>query len=384
MSFVHLHVHTEYSLLDGACRIKEAVKKVKESGMNALAITDHGVMYGAVEFYKQCKAEGIKPIIGCEVYVAPFSRHGRDKTLDGKYNHLVLLCKNETGYKNLIKMVSLGFTEGFYSKPRIDIELLREHHEGLVCLSACLAGYIPQKILEGNIDEAVNHALLMKSIFGEDYYFEIQRHGIEEEDVVSEKLIELSKKLDIPLVATNDAHYVNKDDAQTQAVLMCIQTQTTLADGKMKGFEKDEFYLKTPEEMGLVFGDVPEALSNTERIAEKCNFDFGFDKLFLPAFIPPNGLSCKDYLEKLCNEGLEKRLSKYDNPCIQVYEERLRYELSVVNKMGYDEYYLIVRDFIAHAKENGIPVGPGRGSGAGSLAAYCLGITDVDPLPVYR
>ena len=381
MSFVHLHVHTEYSLLDGACRIREAVKKAKESGMPALAITDHGVMYGAVEFYKACKDNGIKPVIGCEVYVAPNSRHGRDRNLDSKYNHLVLLCKNETGYKNLIKMVSLGFTEGFYSKPRIDMELLEEYHEGLVCLSACLAGFVPQRILDGNIDDAVNHALKMKSLFGDDYYFELQRHGIDEQDVVNEKLIELSKKLCIGLVATNDAHYVDKEDAQTQAVLMCIQTQTTLADGRHKGFEKDEFYLKTPEEMKMLFGDVPEALENTLKIAEKCNFDFEFDKLFLPAFCPPDGLSCKDYLEKLCREGLEKRLSKYENPDREEYEKRLSYELSVVNTMGYDEYYLIVRDFIAHAKGEGIPVGPGRGSGAGSLAAYCLGITDVDPIP---
>ncbi len=381
MSFVHLHTHTEYSLLDGACRIKEAVKKVKEAGMPALAITDHGVMYGAVEFYKQCKDAGIKPIVGCEVYVAPNSRFGRDRNLDAKYNHLVLLCKNETGYKNLIKMVSLGFTEGFYSKPRIDMALLEEYHEGLVCLSACLAGYIPQRILEGNIDEAVNHALKMKSLFGDDYYFELQRHGIDEQDVVNEKLIELSKKLGIPLVATNDAHYVDKDDAQTQAVLMCIQTQTTLSDGRHKGFEKDEFYLKTADEMKMLFGDVPKALENTLEIADKCNFDFEFDKLFLPAFCPPDGLSCKDYLEKLCREGLEKRLSRYENPDREEYEKRLEYELSVVNTMGYDEYYLIVRDFIAHAKSEGIPVGPGRGSGAGSLAAYCLGITDVDPMP---
>jgi len=381
MSFVHLHVHTEYSLLDGACRIREAVKKAKESGMPALAITDHGVMYGAVEFYKACKDVGIKPIIGCEVYVAPNSRHGKDRNLDAKYNHLVLLCKNETGYKNLIKMVSLGFTEGFYSKPRIDMQLLEQHSEGLVALSACLAGYIPQKILDGNIDDAVNHALKMKSVFGDDYYFELQRHGIDEQEIVNEKLVELSKKLNIPLVATNDAHYIDKDDAQTQAVLMCIQTQTTLSDGRHKGFEQDEFYLKTPEEMSRLFGDVPEALKNTLEIAEKCNFDFEFDKLFLPAFYPPDNLTSKDYLEKLCREGLEKRLLKYENPDRESYEKRLEYELSVVNTMGYDEYYLIVRDFIAHAKENGIPVGPGRGSGAGSLAAYCLGITDVDPLP---
>ncbi|MBQ7399436.1 MAG: DNA polymerase III subunit alpha [Clostridia bacterium] len=380
MSFVHLHVHTEYSLLDGACRIKDVVKKAKECGMPALAVTDHGVMYGAVEFYKACRDNGVKPIIGCEVYVAPNSRHGRDKSLDSRYNHLVLLCKNETGYKNLIKMVSLAFTEGFYSKPRIDMSLLEEYHEGLVALSACLAGYVPQRIIDANIDDAVNHALKMKSLFGEDYYFELQRHGIPEQQIVNDELIKLSKKLNIPLVATNDAHYVDKDDAQTQSVLMCIQTQTTLADGRHKGFEKDEFYLKTAEEMKTLFADVPEAIGNTVKIADKCNFNFEFDKLFLPAFYPPDGLTSKAYLEKLCYEGLEKRLSKYENADVQVYNDRLKYELSVVNAMGYDEYYLIVRDFIAYAKESGIPVGPGRGSGAGSLAAYCLGITDVDPL----
>ncbi len=381
MSFVHLHVHTEYSLLDGACRIREAVKKAKESGMPALAVTDHGVMYGAVEFYKACRSEGIKPIVGCEVYVAPGSRHEKSSGIGGKYHHLVLLCKNETGYKNLIKMVSLGFTEGFYAKPRIDMELLEKYSEGLVALSACLAGFVPQKILDGNIDDAVNHALKMKSLFGDDYYFEMQRHGIDEQEVVNEKLIELSKKLGIPLVATNDAHYVDKEDAQTQAVLMCIQMQTTLSEGRAKGFERDEFYLKTPEEMSILFRDTPEALENTLRIAEKCNFDFEFDKIFLPAFYPPDGLSSKQYLDKLCREGLEKRLSRYEKPDRQAYEKRLEYELSVVNSMGYDEYYLIVRDFIAYAKSKEIPVGPGRGSGAGSLAAYCLGITDVDPIP---
>ncbi|MBR2021660.1 MAG: DNA polymerase III subunit alpha, partial [Clostridia bacterium] len=301
--------------------------------------------------------------------------------IDNERYHLVLLCKTETGYKNLIKMVSLGFTEGFYSKPRIDMQLLEEYHEGLVALSACLAGYVPQKIVDADIDSATVHALKMKALFGEDYYFELQRHGIPEQQIVNDELIKLSKKLDIPLVATNDAHYVDKEDAQTQSVLMCIQTQTTLADGRHKGFEKDEFYLKTPEEMKTLFSDVPVAVENTMEIADKCNFDFEFDKLFLPAFYPPDGLSSKDYLEKLCYEGLEKRLSKYENADIQVYKDRLKYELSVVNTMGYDEYYLIVRDFIAYAKSKGIPVGPGRGSGAGSLAAYCLGITDVDPLP---
>ncbi len=379
MSYVHLHVHTEYSLLDGACRIRDAVKKVKEMGQTALAITDHGTMYGCVEFYKACREAGIKAIIGCEVYVAPNSRFNKEMS-QGKYSHLVLLCKNETGYKNLIKMVSLGFTEGFYSKPRIDMELLQQHSEGLIALSACLAGYIPQRILDGDMEKAYDHARKMKSIFGDDYYLELQRHGIPEQDIVNDELFKMSKELSIPMVCTNDAHYVEKDDAETQAVLMCIQTQTTLSDGRARGFEKDEFYLKSTDEMSQLFYDVPEAVTGTQAVADKCNFEFNFDKIFLPAFYPPDNLTSKEYLRKLCDGGLEKRLSRYDAADIQVYKNRLNYELGIVNKMGYDEYYLIVRDFIHYAKSNGIPVGPGRGSGAGSLAAYCLGITDVDPI----
>jgi len=381
MSFVHLHFHTEYSLLDGACRIKEAAKTAKSLGQTSLAITDHGVMYGCVDFYKACRDEGVKPIIGCEVYVAQGSRFGRDKNADGKYYHLVLLCKNETGYKNLIKMVSLAFTEGFYAKPRIDLELLKENSEGLVALSACLGGYIPQKIMDGEIEEAYNHAKFMKQLFGkENYYLELQRHGIDEQETVNAELVKMSKELDIELVATNDVHYLEKSDAQTQSVLMCIQTATTLAEGRHKGFEQDEFYMKSTEEMSALFSDIPSAVENTEKIAEMCNFDFTFDKIFLPAFYPPNNLSSKQYLENLCRDGLEKRLAVIENADRSEYEERLQYELSVVNKMGYDEYYLIVNDFIAYAKNKGIPVGPGRGSGAGSLAAYCLGITDVDPI----
>ncbi len=381
MSFVHLHFHTEYSLLDGACRIKEAAKTAKSLGQTSLAITDHGVMYGCVEFYKACREEGVKPIIGCEVYVASGSRFGRDKNADGKYYHLVLLCKNETGYKNLIKMVSLAFTEGFYSKPRIDLELLKENAEGLVALSACLGGYIPQKIMDGELEEAYNHAKFMRELFGkENYYLELQRHGIDEQETVNNELVKMSKELDIGLVATNDVHYLEKSDAQTQSVLMCIQTATTLAEGRHKGFEQDEFYMKSTEEMTSLFSDVPDAVENTEKIAQMCNFDFTFDKIFLPAFYPPDNLSSKQYLEKMCREGLEKRLSTAPDADKNEYRERLDYELSVVNKMGYDEYYLIVNDFIAYAKNKGIPVGPGRGSGAGSLAAYCLGITDVDPI----
>ena len=379
--FTHLHFHSEYSLLDGACRIKDAAKQAKKLGQTSLAITDHGVMYGAVEFYKACLSEGVKPIIGCEVYVASSSRFGRDKNADGKYYHLVLLCKNETGYKNLIKMESLAFTEGFYSKPRIDLELLREHSDGIIALSACLGGYIPQMILDGNIDKAYEHARFMKDLFGkENYYLEIQRHGIEEQQTVNDVLVKMSKELDIDLVATNDVHYLEKSDAHTQSVLMCIQTSTTLAEGRHKGFEQDEFYMKSTEEMYDIFSDIPSAVENTMKIADMCNFDFCFDKIFLPAFYPPENLSSKDYLEKLCRQGLERRLENIENPDRQLYETRLDYELEVVNKMGYDEYYLIVNDFISHAKGEGIPVGPGRGSGAGSLAAYCLGITDIDPI----
>ncbi len=382
--FVHLHVHTEYSLLDGAFRINDVAETVKGAGQNAVAITDHGVMYGAVGFYKTCKKAGIKPIIGCEIYVAPKSRHDREKVAGISYYHLVLLCKNETGYKNLIQIVSKAFTEGFYSKPRADLELLSRHSEGLVALSACLGGAIPQKILDGDIDEAEKYALAMKDIFKDGFYLELQRHGLSEQEPVNRELIRMSKKLSIPLVATNDVHYATKEDARKQQVLMCIQTSTTLADGVHKGFEKQEFYVKSTDEMYELFSDVPEALENTVKIAEMCNFDFCFDKLFLPAFYPPNGLSSKEYLEKMCREGLENRLSKAqsdgETPDRNEYENRLEYELSVVTKMGYAEYYLIVNDFISHAKNKGIPVGPGRGSGAGSLAAYCLGITDVDPI----
>ena len=378
MPFTHLHVHTEYSLLDGACRISELVKNAKEKGFDSLSITDHGVMYGAVEFFKACREYGIKPVIGCEVYVAPDSRFSKDK--QQKYHHLVLLCKNEKGYKNLIKLVSAGFVEGFYSKPRIDMELLRQNYDGLVALSGCIAGKVPQKILSAEYDEAENAALEMKQIFGEDYYLELQRHGIEEEDIVNQELVKISKKHNIPLVATNDVHYIEKEDAHTQAVLMCIQTGTTLADGKMRGFEKDEFYLKTEKEMRELFSDLPDALINTQSIADKCNFEFCFDKLFLPAFYAPDGLTSKEYLAKLCYDGLQKRLSRVYESQHSVYRQRLEYELSMINKMGYDEYYLIVHDFVSYAKGKSIPVGPGRGSGAGSLAAYCLEITDIDPM----
>ncbi len=382
--FCHLHVHSEYSLLDGACRIKDIPDAVKGAGQSCIAITDHGVMYGAVDFYKACKENGIKPIIGCEIYVSPRSRFEKDKLRDGDYTHLVLLCKNDIGYKNLIHIVSSAFTDGFYSKPRADLQLLREHSEGLIALSACLGGAIPQKIMQGDFDGARAYAKTLKEIFRDSFYLELQRHGISEQKLVNDELIRISDELSIPLVATNDVHYLQKDDAKKQAVLMCIQTNTTLDDGRHKGFEKDEFYLKSTDEMYELFSDVPEALENTVKIAQQCNFDFCFDKLFLPAFYPPDNLTSKQYLKQLCEKGLENRFSfaQSKGKIIDknLYRQRLDYELFVVSQMGYDEYFLIVSDFISYAKSNGIPVGPGRGSGAGSLAAYALGITDVDPI----
>ncbi len=383
--FVHLHLHSEYSLLDGACRISEIPEAVKAAGGKAVAVTDHGVMYGVVDFYRACKKAGVKPIIGCEIYVAPGSRFDKEKTEDGSYSHLVLLCENEIGYKNLIRIVSLSFTEGFYSKPRADLELLRTHHEGLIALSACLGGYIPKHIASGDIDGAKKHALLLKEIFGaEHFYLELQQHGLREQQLVNTVLCEMSERLDIPLVATNDVHYLRKEDAENQEILMAIQMNRTLEERQSFAFETNEFYLKSGDEMARLFPDHPEALENTVRIAERCTFDFEFGKLFLPAFYPPDGLTSKEYLYRLCEEGLERRFSAMrasDEPFDEdAYRRRMAYELDVVVRMGYAEYYLIVNDFISHAKHEGIPVGPGRGSGAGSLAAYALGITDVDPI----
>lgn len=383
--FVHLHLHSEYSLLDGACRIKDIPFCVKKASQSAVALTDHGVMYGAVDFYKACVKEGVKAIIGCEVYVAARSRFDKQAHVDSDYSHLVLLCKDQEGYKNLVSMVSSSFTEGFYSKPRVDLELLKNHSKGLIALSACLGGFIPKCIVNGQIKQAYDYANTLSEIFGkEDFYLEIQRHGISEQQIVNDGLIKMSKDLGIGLVATNDVHYLEKSDSDAQAVLMCIQTNTTLSQGRHKGFENDEFYLKSTQEMYQLFSDVPSALENTVKIADKCNFAFEFDKLFLPAFCVPDNLSADKYLEKLCKNGLEKRINsaKQAGKSIDTdeYVKRLEYELGVVHTMGYDEYYLIVNDFIAYAKDNGIPVGPGRGSGAGSLAAYCLGITDIDPI----
>ena len=377
MAFTHLHLHTEYSLLDGACRIEALVKRAKELGFKHLAITDHGVMYGAVAFYEACVREGIHPVIGCEVYVAPRNRTEKEHGLDSEYSHLILLCKDETGYRNLCYLVSMGFIEGLYIRPRIDWQLLYEHSEGLVCLSGCLAGDIPQKIVTGRYDEARERALELRAAFGEDFYLEIQRHGIADEDDAARGLIRLHEETGIPLALTNDAHYIEKQDAYYQDVLMCIQTGKTVDRTDRMRFETQEFYLKSEEEMRALFPGLDEAADNTNLIAEKCRFDFEFGHYHLPRFKLPEGESdSAAYLEKLCAEGFERRYSEGRDEVRQ----QLRYELDMIGKMGFVDYFLIVSDFIGYAKRRGIPVGPGRGSAAGSVVSYCLGITDVDPI----
>lgn len=376
--FTHLHTHTEFSLLDGACRIEQLVQRAKSLGMQSLAITDHGNMYGAVDFYKACKSAGIKPVIGCEVYVAPRTRFDKDKVLDQDYNHLVLLCRNEIGYKNLIHMVSKSFTEGFYFKPRIDHDLLEKYHDGLICLSACLAGEIPQALLQKDYDKAKQTALWYYDVFGEgNYYLEIQDHTMPEQKIVLEGIKRLSRETDIPLVATNDVHYIEKKDARIQQVLICIATNHVIGEDTGLEFHADEFYLKSEDEMREVFADVPEAIDNTQAIVDKCNFDFEFGNTKLPYFETPDNMDHFEYFKLLCMQGMKKR---YGSNPPQEYYDRLHYELDTVNKMGYTDYYLIVADFVSFAKNNHIPVGPGRGSGAGSIAAYCMGITDLDPM----
>lgn len=378
MDFVHLHTHTEFSLLDGANKIKELPARAKELGMKAMAITDHGVMFGVVDFYKECKKVGIKPIIGCEVYVAPRTRFDKESNIDNKYSHLILLAKNETGYKNLSILVSMGFIEGFYYKPRIDLELLEKYHEGLICLSACLAGSVNKAILKEDMEEAKRIALWHKNIFGEDYYLEVQPNGLPEQVLVNQKLVELSRELDIPLVATNDSHYLKKEEAYIHEILLCIQTGKKMSDPDRMKMGVDEFYVKSPEEMADYFKNIPEAIENTVKIAEKCNFDFEFGNTKLPNYeVPKEYPTHADYFKELCRTGLKKRYG--DNPSSEI-KERIEYEISVIEKMGYVDYYLIVWDFINYAKTNGISVGPGRGSGAGSIAAYAMGITDIDPI----
>ncbi len=384
--FVHLHLHSEYSLLDGAIQVTDIPRLAKEAGHCAAALTDHGNMFGAVAFYRACMAEGIKPIIGCEVYVAPRSRFIKTSDGSSSYHHLILLCENETGYKNLIAMVSLSYTEGFYSKPRVDLELLQKHHEGLICMSACLGGYIPQCIARGDYDEARAYAEKLNGIFGQDnFYLELQDHGIDMQKVVNRGLKQIAGETGIPLAATNDAHYPRRTDADTQAVLMCIQTNTTVADGRPLGFETDEFFYKSTEEMETLFGDTPEALTNTRKIADRCHFDFCFDQLFLPVYQTPDGSTAQTYLRKITEEGFLHRQANGNivfssEHSEEEYRARIAYELDTICSMGYAEYYLIVWDFISYAKSVGIPVGPGRGSGAGSLVAYLIGITDVDSI----
>ena len=378
MSFVHLHVHTEYSLLDGDCRIEPLVARAKELGQTALAVTDHGVMYGAVAFYKACCAAGIKPIIGCEVYVAPRSRFDKEHGLDSEYTHLILLCKNETGYKNLCYLVSMAFTEGFYNKPRIDWALLHERAEGLICLSGCVAGAIPRMINAGNYEGAKNKALELSELFGRDgFYLEIQDHGLEAEKRAAEGLLRIHRETGIPLAVTNDAHYVEKDDAYYQDVLMCVQMQKTITDPARMKFETNEFYLKDEAEMRALFPEYPEAADNTAKIADMCGYDFEFGKYKLPRFKLPEGENDSfDYLQKLCRAGLARRYPNDDG----TVAKQLDYELAMIKKMGFVDYFLIVSDFIAYAKKQKIPVGPGRGSAAGSVVSYTLNITDVDPI----
>lgn len=377
MEFCHLHTHTEYSLLDGEASIKKLIARVKELGMTSCAITDHGSMYGVVDFYREANAQGIHPVIGCEVYMAPRSRFDKVHDIDNKTSHLILLAENQTGYKNLIKMVSSGYIDGFYYKPRIDFELLKEHSEGIIALSACLAGEVPKALLNGNYDEAKNIVKKYVDVLGKDNYFlEIQDHGIAEQKRIIPEIIKLSQETGVDVVATNDIHYLKKEDAKYQDVLMCIQMEKTIDDPDRMRFETEEFYIKSPEEMADLFEYIPSAVENTAKIAKRCNVDFDFNTRHLPSYDVPNGMDAFEYLTKLCSEGLEKRYT-------QVPEElrkRLDYELNVIKNMGFVDYFLIVWDFIHFAKNNGVTVGPGRGSAAGSLVSYTLGITTVDPI----
>ena len=377
MSFVHLHLHTEYSLLDGACRISGVMDRVKELGQTAVAITDHGVMYGCIDFYKAAKAAGVKPIIGCEVYVARRGMEDRVHGIDNDPYHLVLLCENRKGYENLCRMVSEAFINGFYGKPRVDLELLEQYHEGLIALSACLGGAIPQYLLLEDYVAAKDYALKMADIFGEgNFYLELQDHGIEQQRPVNQGIMRLARETGLPLVVTNDAHYLRKEDAKMQDVLLCIQTGKTVDDTNRMKFETEEFYLKSEEELRELFPNCNEAFENTAKIADRCNLEFTFHEYHLPSFPVPQGYTNEEYFRKLCMDGFKER---YSNPP-ERYLERLEYEIGVISRMGYVNYYLIVWDFIRYAKEQGIPVGPGRGSGAASIVAYCMHITEVDPM----
>ena len=378
MNFAHLHVHTEYSLLDGSNKIKEYVSRVKELGMNSAAITDHGVMYGVIDFYRAARAAGIKPILGCEVYVAPNSRFDREISGgDDRYYHLVLLAENNTGYANLMKIVSKGFVEGYYYKPRVDKEVLREHHEGIIALSACLAGEVQRYITKGLYEEAKEKALEYQEIFGKgNYFLELQDHGITEQAVVNQRLVQMSKELGIDLVATNDVHYTYAEDEKPHDILLCIQTGKKLEDENRMRYEGGQYYVKSPEEMARLFPYALEALENTQKIADRCEVEIEFGVTKLPKFDVPDGLTSWEYLNKLCFEGLERN---YGTPT-QELKDRLNYELGTIKNMGYVDYFLIVWDFIKYARDHGIAVGPGRGSAAGSIVSYCLGITNIDPI----
>ena len=385
MAFTHLHVHTEYSLLDGSNKIKEYVKRVKELGMDSAAITDHGVMYGVIDFYKACKAEGINPILGCEVYVAPNSRF--DKELTGgedRYYHLVLLAENNKGYENLMKIVSRGFTEGYYYKPRVDMELLQEYHEGIIALSACLAGEVQRYIQKGLVDEAKKEALKYQDCFGKgNYFLELQDHGLPEQKLVNTTLLQMSRELDIPMVVTNDVHYTYADDVKPHDILLCLQTGKKLSDEDRMRYEGGQYYVKSEEEMKGLFPYAWEAVENTQRIADRCHVEIEFGVTKLPKFDVPEGYNSWTYLNKLCYDGLKERYGDENAPAGetgQTLKERLDYELNVIQTMGYVDYFLIVWDFINYAKQNGIMVGPGRGSAAGSIVSDCLKITNIDPI----
>ena len=378
MSFTHLHVHTEYSLLDGSCKIKELIARAAELGMKNIAITDHGNMYGVIEFYRAARAAGINPVIGCEVYVAPGSRFDREVTKgEGRYNHLVLLAENNVGYSNLIKIVSKGFTEGFYYKPRVDYEVLEKYHEGVIALSACLAGAVATALRYGQYETAKKEAERLYDIFGKDhFYLELQDHGIADQATVNQGLLRMSEELKIPLVATNDVHYITAEDAEPHDILLCIQTQKKVQDEDRMRYEGGQYYLKSEDEMKALFPYAQEALENTSKIAERCHVEIEFGKYKLPKYDVPEGFTADSYLQKLCQDGMKKR---YEEITTQL-QERLDYELDTIRTMGFVDYFLIVWDFIRYARENGISVGPGRGSAAGSIVAYSLGITSIDPI----
>ena len=382
MAFTHLHVHTEYSLLDGSNKIKEYVARVKELGMNSAAITDHGVMYGVIDFYRAAKKEGINPILGCEVYVAPGSRFDREAAKgaedDSRYHHLVLLAENDEGYQNLVKIVSKGFTEGFYYKPRVDYEVLRTYSKGVIALSACLAGVVPYFLRRGLYEEAKKEALILQDIFGKgNFFLELQDHGIPEQQTVNTGLLRMSKELSIDLVATNDVHYIYDTDAEAHDILLCIQTGKKVADEDRMRYEGGQYYLKSAEEMAELFPYAREAIENTHKIAERCHVEIEFNHYKLPHFEVPEGFTSEGYLRHLCQEGLVHRYGEEAGK----YQKRLDYELDTIVTMGFVDYFLIVWDFIKYAKDHGIPVGPGRGSAAGSLVAYSLNITDlIDPI----